>query len=158
MLIYHPLTDAYHNLYRNLAILQRFKKISLDYDTLLIFNYFFLFPQDLRRTTLPQKYGRIKKMKYENKFNIVKNTRPVIQRLKAVQDITIQSLVGYGLIDEELYLVENKITLLDTNISIPEVNDIHKEILGLYEDYLVNLGSKELKKRTKILQYRYEQS
>lgn len=158
MILYHPLTDAYHNIFRNLAILQSFENSAIEYDRLLIYNYYFLFPQDLRRTTLPRKFSNYKNIKFQNKFNSVKNFQTVVSRLRSVQEITIQSLIGFGFVDPETYLKENTIFLkksaFDKKI---EIDEIHKDVINLYKEYFNNLNLRELKERTKILEYRYEQ-
>jgi hypothetical protein len=158
MILYHPLTDAYHNLYRNLSILQSFEKSSIESDRLLIYNYFFLFPQELRRTTLPKEFSSYKKIKFQNKFNSIKNYQTVIGRLRTVQEITIQSLIGYGFANQKIYLKENKITLNDLAFEKKmHLDEVHKNVITLYKEYFQFLNLRELKERTKILEYRYEQ-
>lgn len=159
MILYHPLTDAYHNIYRNLAILQSIEKSSIEPDRLLIYNYFFLFPQELRRTTLPKEFSNYKKVKFLNKFNSVKNYQTVVGRLRTVQEIAIQSLIGYGLIDQKIYLKYNNLTLSEFAYEKKmDLDDVHKNVVTLYKEYFQFLNLRELKERTKILEYRYEQS
>lgn len=158
MILYHPLTDAYHNLYRNLAILQSLKSDPIESDRLLIYNYFFLFPQELRITILPNEYSSYKKIKFQNKFNSIKNHQTVVGRLKTVQEITIQSLIGYGFVNQKIYLKENNITLNDSAFDKKfDLDDVHKKVITLYKEYFHFLSLRELKQRTKILEYRYEQ-
>jgi hypothetical protein len=157
MILYHPLTDAYHNLYRNLSILQSFEKPSIEFDRLLIYNYFFLFPQELRRTTLPKEFSGYKKIKFQNKFNSIKNYQMVIGRLRTVQEITIQSLIGYGFVNQKIYLKENNIALNELEFEKMDLDEIHKNVITLYKEYFQFLNLRDLKERTKILEYRYEQ-
>lgn len=160
MLIYHPLTDVYNCINRYLLILNEFKGLKLENDRISIYDYFILFPQELRKVSLPNELRAYKIVKIQNKYNEVKNSKTVYRRLKVVQSISTNNLITHGIINSESYKEDNLITTneLFDSISIDVLSDVEKRVFELITNYFNTLSLKDLKERTKLTEHRYEHS
>lgn len=160
MLIYHPLTDVYHCISRNLILLTKFQHLHFEADRLSIYDYYLLFPQDLRKVSLPNDFRKFKKIKFQNKYNEVKNPQTVYRRLKEIQKISTNSLITHGLVNAKHFKIENIILANESIDSIDTFNlsKVEIEVIELIEKYFNKISLRELKERTKLTEYRYEQS
>ncbi|WP_299249477.1 ABC-three component system middle component 5 [uncultured Aquimarina sp.] len=156
MIIYHPLTDVYHSINRGLILFNHFSNMEMDRYS--IYDYFLLFPQDLRKVSLPNEFRGFKKIKFQNKYNLVKNSKNTFKRLKEIQNITVSSLIMYGAIEADdfnekgILTVKNKINFDQTP------SEMDKKVIELIDKYFNNITLRELKERTKLTEYRYEHS
>lgn len=160
MLIYHPLTDVYHCINRNLILLKEFADITFENDRFSIYDYYLLFPQDLRKVSLPNELRVFKKIKFQNKYNEVKNSQTVYKRLKDIQKISVNSLITHGLVNAKTYKNQNLIigNKSLTNIDIDKLTETESEVIKLIKIYFNKISLRELKERTKLTEYRYEHS
>ncbi|TVZ48649.1 ABC-three component system middle component 5 [Olleya sp. Hel_I_94] len=160
MLIYHPLTDVYHCINRNLILLNEFTGTTFENDRFSIYDYYLLFPQDLRKVSLPNDFRMYKKIKFQNKYNEVKNSQTVYKRLRDIQKISVNSLITHGLVNAKSYkeanlIVGNKtITDIDSDV----LTETETEVVNLIKIYFNKISLRELKERTKLTEYRYEHS
>ena len=160
MLIYHPLTDVYHCINRNLILLNEFADITFENDRFSIYDYYLLFPQDLRKVSLPNELRVYKKIKFQNKYNEVKNSQTIYKRLKDIQKISVNSLITHGLVNAKTYKNQNLIigNKSLTNIDIDKLTETESEVIKLIKIYFNKISLRELKERTKLTEYRYEHS
>lgn len=158
MLVYHPAFDNYHCIVRLLKILNNIPQNEYSIDRIKIYDYFLLFPNDLRKLTLPTAWGSFKMIKPQNRFNEVQNSIDVYNRISGFQTIALNALASFGLIDSELF---NKdfIRLRPVTLEIDlKLTDIEIKLFELINRYLNNLSIKELKERTKLMNHKHELS
>ncbi|XGA84107.1 hypothetical protein OEG92_03955 [Polaribacter sejongensis] len=124
-----------------------------------IYDYYLLFPNDTRNTSLPSGYRSYKKLKYQNKFNIINNQKTVFKRLKSIQDICINNLISYNIIDSKEFKEKQVLQLISNTSKITFTKTpIDDLVLALFSEYFDKINVKELKERTKLTEHRYEQS
>ena len=166
MLLYHPLYDAHHCVYR-LLMLRRDCVISdLYWDQLKILDFYNLFPHFLSDIRLPRELisrrpllRRIKKP-YED----LPSSKRLVFELGEIQEQTAKSMVAKGIFDRDA-LVQGKIVVRE--------NMIDKKLLSLIESnpfrdqewykFLTTelslvpvFGADGLKDRTGLMEYRYD--
>ncbi|TSE03529.1 ABC-three component system middle component 5 [Aquimarina algiphila] len=156
MIIYHPLTDVYHSINRGLILFNHFSKIEMDRYS--IYDYFLLFPQDLRKTSLPNGFREFKKIKFQNKYNLIKNRKNTFKRLKEIQNITINSLIMYGIVDANDFKDKGILTVKNNSNFNQSSSETDEKVIELINKYFNNITLRELKERTKLTEYRYEHS
>lgn len=59
MLVYHPAYDAYHCLFRMMAIMENTNRLEID--KLKILDFYILFPALLSEVKMPREFIKIKK-------------------------------------------------------------------------------------------------
>lgn len=167
MLVYHPMNDPYHCIYRILCILFDLKQENINLDLIRILDFYVLFPSRLKNIVLPQIYNSYKKIfkdisePYENLPIDIK----LLDGLKELQNNALKTLAAYNIIDSYCYLNEDKIIFYKDNITqgmLSLINDsqirqkdwykILIEKISIIEFY----GNKGLKYRTKLLEYQYD--
>ncbi|MDN3619847.1 hypothetical protein QWY81_10315 [Polaribacter undariae] len=166
MIIYHPLTDVFHAMNRCMIILKyiensnyKLKGKVMNIERYRIYDYYLLFPNDTRNTSLPSGYRSYKKLKYQNKFNIINNQKTVFKRLKSIQDICINNLISYNIIDSKEFKEKQVLQLISNTSKITFTKTpIDDLVLALFSEYFDKINVKELKERTKLTEHRYEQS
>jgi len=125
-------------------------------DRIKIYDYFLLFPTELRKVTLPPVWNNFKKIKTENKYNQVQNSIDVFMRISGFQDIALNALSSFGLIDNQLFS-EDFIKKTNKPIKLElKLTPVEQNYFDLVNRYFNNLNLKELKQRTKLIDYRYE--
>lgn len=162
MLIYHPLTDLYHALNRCLIIIDYAEKSdnkSIDIERYRIYDYYLLFPNDIRNTSLPTEFRGFKKIKFENKYNIVKNRKTVFKRLRNIQDMCINNLISHNIVNSKMFIEKKVLTLNEEYTKVDFIKtDLDYLVLDLFSNYFDNISLRSLKERTKLTQHRYEHS
>ena len=158
MLIYHPAFDTYHCLARVLKILNNIPVQQYSMDRIKIYDYFLLFPNETKKIVLPPAWSQYKKIKAETRYNQVPNTRDIFMRISSFQDLALNAMASYELIDAELFskdiiLKSSKVVELE-----PVINEIEQMYFRFLNDYANKLPLKELKERTKLMEHRYELS
>ena len=121
MIIYHPLTDVFHAMNRCMIILKyiensnyKLKGGVMNIERYRIYDYYLLFPNDIRNISLPSSYRGFKTLKYQNKFNTIKNQKTVFKRLKNIQDICINNLISYNIIDSKEFKEKQVLKLISS--------------------------------------------
>lgn len=164
MLIYHPALDAYHCVFRMLAITQSLAR--LEFLKLRILDFYMCFPAEVAAVQLPEEHIDIKKVAKASKNEY----RGPISSLRTFQDmepIHVSSgrlLAASGLFDLEQFELG---IVLRTNSKLPESlataisemqasdGELRKYILTkMSEIPLSGIGG--LKKRTGLMEYRYD--
>jgi hypothetical protein len=158
MLVYHPAFDNYHCIVRILKILNNIPNVQHNIDRIKIYDYLLLFPNDLRKLSLPTAWNNYKTIKPQNRFNAVQNSVDVYNRISGFQNIALSALASFGLIDNSLFN-NDYIKLNDVVTEIPLIlTDVEVKLFDFINRYLNNLNIKELKERTKLMNHRYELS
>ncbi|KGN81827.1 hypothetical protein HW49_03840 [Porphyromonadaceae bacterium COT-184 OH4590] len=158
MIVYHPVYDIYHCLTRTLKILRCLGNKSYEKDRIKIYDYYFLFPCETDNITLPRQFSAYKKICRANRYNKVYDVRNTFSQLESVQETAYRALASFGFIENGL-LFDDIVKL--TNNSIPEnllfeLTDAEATYMELVTAFFENISIVELKKRTKLMEYRYE--
>lgn len=148
----------YHCLTRTLKILKCLGEKSHEKDRIKIYDYYFLFPFETKRITLPSDYSNYKNICETNRYNKVYDMKNTFSLLESVQETAYRALASFGFIDNEM-LFNEKIKL--TNKPIPDdlLFDLEKFELYYMElviNYFETISIRELKERTKLMEFRYE--
>ena len=167
MIIYHPAYDFNHCAFRFITLLSAIKEHKINWETMQILDFYYVFPHLLADIRLPrnpiatkQKLKKIIPETYES----LPNPRQQMFELKALQNETARALVAKGLIDKNLYL-KNIIKLHAERV--PET--LHEQIIKnekretewfqllveVLAKYPIN-GKNGLKHRTQLLEFRYD--
>lgn len=158
MIVYHPVYDIYHCLTRTLKILRCLGNKSYEKDRIKIYDYYFLFPCETDNITLPRQFSAYKKICRANRYNKVYDVRNTFSQLESVQETAYKALASFGFIENNS-LFDDIIKL--TNNSIPEnllfdLTDAETSYMELVTTFFENISIVELKKKTKLMEYRYE--
>jgi hypothetical protein len=143
-----------------LKLLNSLSKKEFESDRLRIYDYYYLFINDLENVCLPKEFVKYKHLELNNKYNKVQNPRYTFSQLESVQNLALKALTSFGFIDIELF---NKDIIMFTGIDIPE--GLINELTSLEASYVYfvtecfeKLSIRELKQRTSLMDYRYELS
>jgi uncharacterized protein YcbK (DUF882 family) len=161
MLIYHPAYDAYHGIVRIVKILQVISSGKrLEVDRLRIYDYFFLFPNELENVTLPIMQSKFKRILKNNKYNKIQNAKSAFLQIEPIQVLSLKSLASFNFIDSTQLLSDfvQRTTQAIPEELILELSETEKEYLELVSTYFETITLKELKKRSGLMEYRYELS
>jgi hypothetical protein len=158
MLVYHPAFDNYHCLARILKILENIPMKEYGRDRIKIYDYFLLFPTEIRKITLPTVWSRYKTIKKENRYNEVQNTKDVFYRVSSFQDLALSALASFNMIERDLFtrdIIKRTSNPVEFEIITDEIERLYFQFLN---DYANKLSLKDLKERTKLMEHRYELS
>ena len=131
---------------------------SYEKDRIKIYDYYFLFPCETDNITLPRQFSAYKKICRANRYNKVYDVRNTFSQLESVQETAYKALASFGFIENNS-LFDDIIKL--TNNSIPEnllfdLTDAETSYMELVTTFFENISIVELKKKTKLMEYRYE--
>lgn len=164
MLIYHPAYDAYHCIFRMIALIDHVNKIEVDKARIL--DFYLTFPALLSEIRMPHHYSAIKKeaKKYSNDYRDPINGYSTFRDMHEIQMAAIRCLTATGLI--ELKSLENGV-IERTNKSIPDAlllsmrdflnakKDVYFFIINTLSQFHLT-GKDGLKDRTKLMEFRYD--
>ncbi|MES2425469.1 MAG: ABC-three component system middle component 5 [Bacteroidota bacterium] len=158
MLVYHPAFDNYHCIVRVLKLLNNMPNDKYSIDRIKMYDYLLLFPNDLRKLTLPTAWNNFKNIKAQNRFNEVQNSMDIYNRISGFQNIALNALATFGVIDQALFNKDFiKLTKTPVDISL-SLTDVEVKLFDFINRYLNNLSLKELKERTKLMNHKHELS
>lgn len=166
MLIYHPAYDAYHCLFRMIALIDHVNEIEVDKARIL--DFYLIFPALLAEVRMPHNYSPIKKeaKKYSNDYRNPINSSSTFRDMHEIQMAAIRCLAATGLI--ELESLEKGI-IERANKSIPdglllsmrdflnEKKDVYIFIINTLSQFHLT-GKDGLKDRTNLMEFRYDYS
>lgn len=163
MVVYHPAFDSFHCITRLSKILKLLPSKKRHLDRIRIYDYYFLFINDLENISIPvefSEYRQYKKIISNSKYNKVISPKLSFFQLEKIQDLAIQTLASYGFINKEL-LCES--IILNTALEIPpilveKITEEEKKYLELVSNVFEKMSLRQLKERTKLMEYRYELS
>lgn len=167
MLIYHPIEDVNHCVFRSLLLLQQTNLAEIDFELYKLLDFYILFPHMLKRIEpFPRELTRYKKVisKIPEPFEAMRNTGRVLYELEGLQNVAIQNLLAKELIDYDSFMLNQ---LKRTQNPLPDIlaaaiksaSQVKKE----WFDFVVNelpqvdfSGKSGLKKRTGLMEFRYD--
>src|SRR5476649_1667680 len=99
MLIYHPAYDAYHCLFRMIALIDHFNEIEVDKARIL--DFYLIFPSLVSEIRMPHNYSSIKKIakKYSNNYRNPISIVATFRDMHQIQIAAIRCLAATGLIE-----------------------------------------------------------
>ncbi len=168
MLIYHPVHDINHCIYRILRFLEVSEHSEFTWEQIRLFDFYSLFPHLLKKIKpFPQKLRAHKKSvsQISNVYESMPNEKRVFHELMPIQNTAIHNLVAKNLINAELFF--NK-TVSRTTEDLPskllEVISSDPITQEEWYQFLVNklpitifTGKKGLKYRSDLMEYRYDE-
>lgn len=165
MLTYHPKNDIYHCIYRILSIIKISEDQLIEIDKLKLLDFYFLFPHLLKEVTIPREniYAFIKReiRQIPLPYETLPDKRRLYSELVIFQNRAIDILQSKKIIKEESNsLIADKnfqskeISTLSKNNKFIE-NDFYKNLVNCFQEIPL-LGANGLKKRTDLLEYRYD--
>lgn len=171
MIVYHPAFDLYHSVYRLLQILSHFQKSEyVELDRLRIWDYYLLFPDQMKTIRLKKEEADIKKLihfyitKKPNPYEEVADNRKMFEKIKPYQLTAVKSLASYGIIKLS-YLSENRVTIVSKELlkhyilKLEPLSPKERNVISLMTSHFYQIsmfGPMGLKARTKLLESKYD--
>lgn len=164
MLIYHPAYDAYHCVFRMLAVAERVKNTEIDKARLL--DFYLVFPGAIEKIRLPSDMRALRQVAKDvaNVYrNPVSNSSTFLE-MRHIQEAALKSIAASGLIDIDRYsagYVERTLMTLPSSVE----KKLHEflSVNSLVVDAVLNelakiplLGRDGLKHRSQLMEYRYD--
>lgn len=168
MLIYHPVFDANHCVFRTLLLLQEQNNSEIDIELFRIMDFYVLFPSLLKAIKpFPNKLSKYKKdVKLINEpYEKITNPNRIFLELRRIQSIAFHHLLSKQLIDMDSFdngkIKRTEASLPETlleSISKTEYKNCKWFILISRELKKIEFyGASGLKKRTGLMEYRYDE-
>lgn len=164
MLIYHPAYDAYHCLFRMLAILERTGRVEVD--KLKILDFYILFPSMLSDIKMPRNFIGIKKIAsgIYNQYHDPINPKVAFKEMRYIQEAAIKCMLAAGyIISEDLdsgYVQRSKKELpSEIALKMKSFLDDKEPFSSFITNDLSTFhlaGPDGLKARTQLMEYRYD--
>lgn len=164
MLIYHPAYDAYHCVFRMLAVAERINNAEIDKAKLL--DFFLVFPGAIGKIRLPSDMLSLRKISKEaaNVYRDPVSRASTFLEMRHIQEAALKSIAASGLIDIDQYSAGY---VVRTSMALPNaVEEKLQEFLSLNSivvDAVLNdlakiplLGKDGLKHRSELMEYRYD--
>ena len=167
MLIYHPIHDVNHCVYRILLILENSQHSHIDLDLFRLIDFYLLFPHLIKEIKpFPAELISFKKVikHIPEPYEFIGNVKRTMHELEAIQTTAIQNLMAKNIIEIDSY--QNK-SLKRTEELLPEsIYEIIMNNAVVKEEWfrmLINefpnvtfFGKKGLKARSGLMEYRYD--
>ncbi|HBR4757619.1 TPA: hypothetical protein L9W62_003470 [Klebsiella pneumoniae] len=164
MLVYHPAYDAYHCLFRMMAIIERAGELEID--KLKILDFYILFPSLLSNVKMPRQFVKVKKMaeRFYNEYHDPMNPGMTFKEMRHIQDAAIKCMLAAGYINsDELsngYVVR-------TDKELPEKISLEMKVFlenkEPFSSFIIQnmakfhlTGPDGLKSRTQLMEHRYD--
>lgn len=165
MLIYNPAYDIYHCIFRIYNILQKIEfESSIEFERVRIIDFHLVFPSALASIEFPPGFNKIKRSisKIDFSYREISNKYITFQTMHILQEQAIDFLKTQGYIEvNNLNQISKTSLFSNLKINTPaqfftelEKNDENRIMNFFYNTHLN--GSNSLKKRTKLLEYRYD--
>lgn len=167
MLIYHPVYDLNHSLFRALMILEASEHAEIHLDLFRIIDFYTVFPHLIKEIKpFPmelKKYKKVLKLIPEP-YERIGNIKRIMFELEAVQTTALQNLLAKGFIDLEAFKakrVRRSEVELSLNLAqeINENNTAKSEWFRMLVNNLCDVevkGKAGLKSRTGLMEFRYD--
>lgn len=165
MILYHPLFDVYHCLFRILLLLETSNKKEMEKERLRILDFYLLFPHALKSFRFP------KHLKSKSKFvNSLKTSYEqfgssyiLFLKLTPFQDSALGHLISTNIINKdkfEIGIIERTSTFLPEEvINSFKKPDIDSNLVSLLSGFFteINLdGTDGLKARSGLIEFKYD--
>lgn len=165
MLIYHPLYDEYHCIFRLLRLLEAAGSKDIEIDRLRILDFYLLFPFLLTQMSFPRSALKHKKgLPPGGPYETIRDPYKVFIQLEPFQQSALNCLVSFGLLDsiklKEGFAKRTQKALPSALAdSIQMANAKDSDLIALLTGPLFDLdfyGPQGLKARTRLMEYRYD--
>lgn len=168
MLIYHPVYDLNHSLFRALMILETTEHPEIHLDLFRIIDFYTVFPHLIKEIKpFPMELRRYKKNinKIPEPYERIVNVKRVMFDLEAIQTTALQNLLAKGFIDLESFK-SKKIQRSERKISLELAREVNENDTAKSEWFLMLVndfsnieikGNAGLKSRTGLMEFRYDQ-
>lgn len=164
MLIYHPAYDAYHCIFRMIALIDHVNEIEVDKARIL--DFYLIFPALISEIRMPHNYSGIKKeaKKYSNEYRNPISIIATFRDMYEIQMAAIRCLAATGLIEIEpletgvIKRTDKPIPdglLLSMRDFLNAKEDIHTFIISKLSQFHLT-GKDGLKDRTNLMEFRYD--
>ena len=164
MLIYHPAYDAYHCIFRMLAIVNVIPNLEVDKARLL--DFYLLFPSAMSKIRLPQalSHARIIARAAANIYRDPINPSATFRELHHIQEAALKCIAASGIINIKSYELG---IIVRTELAIPEDLSNKLDVFVASQTESTQFVLKELstiplkginglKDRTELMEYRYD--
>ena len=167
MLIYHPVHDINHCIYRTLRFLEVSEHTSFSWEQLRLLDFYSLFPHLLNKIApFPRELSAFKKIisRIPEAYEAISNDKRIFHEMMPIQNTALHNLIARDMIDSERY-AEQVISRSSADLPEKLIERINSDPLikeGWYlflvnELPLVNFeGKKGLKSRSDLMEYRYD--
>ena len=166
MLIYHPVFDIYHCIFRILRLLNRMPKEAHTTERIRILDFYLLFPEQLNSFSFPRGFSTLKKclLALPPRYETFPDPRLIFNQMEAYQKAALEKLSASGLIDAA-QLSNGNVLLLPSKLpadlkeALQHADQKFPELIaGLSEELsAVDLyGKSGLKHRSDLFEYRYD--
>lgn len=168
MIVYNQAFDINHAIFRITSLLSFYKGESLEIERLRIWDFYLAFPREVSNIRFgnEKEDNEVKKLfpKKDNPYEVISNPNKLFGRMQPYQLIAIKTLASYGVINKD-YFQLNRITKVNKDLltdylkenasfSERELNII--KIMTSYFNFMPLYGTKGLKSRTNLLEYKYD--
>lgn len=167
MLIYHPAQDANHCVFRTLLLLEHTVHEDIELELYRLLDFYILFPHLLKHIIpLPAEIRTYKRLlaNIPDPFEAMRNTKRIMYELESLQTVALHNLLAKQIIDIESFKAKR---LRRTDVPIPlelssaiQASEIAQKgwfRVVVNELPTVNFGGmKGLKKRTGLMEFRYD--
>ncbi|WP_256081428.1 ABC-three component system middle component 5 [Massilia sp. YIM B04103] len=164
MLIYHPGYDAYHCIFRLLAVIDHVQDLEIDKARIL--EFFLLYPSAVAQIKIPQGMTAIRKEAklLSNQYHDPINIKTTFRDMRFIQDAALKCIAAASLIDLDRFELGY---ITRTEVPIPEslnlyINSFIRQHENISQFVLEELsamplfGQNGLKHRTELMEYRYD--
>ncbi|EEZ5683172.1 hypothetical protein LOX07_000261 [Escherichia coli] len=164
MLVYHPAYDAYHCLFRMMAIMENTNRLEID--KLKILDFYILFPALLSEVKMPREFIKIKKTAklHHNEYHDPLSPRIIFKEMRQIQDAALKCMLATGYIDSNDFsngFVSRTNKQLPLNLALEM--GVFLERKEPFSSFITQkmakfhlTGPDGLKARTKLMEYRYD--
>lgn len=168
MLIYHPVQDANHCMFRALLMLENSVHSEIDINLYRLIDFYMLFPSLLKEIRpLPEALRSYRKVfnTIPEPYESLKNTKRIIHQLEPLQTVALQNLIAKDLVDLDVFKESKKIRRTDKPLpetlrdAIQSSHYVSEEWFRVVINELPNIsftGRNGLKKRSGLMEYRYD--
>ena len=165
MLIYHPVYDVNHGMFRLLRLLNSSPSESMPWDAYRIVDFYYVFPHLLADVGWPRAFNSRKK-KYQggaSSYTRIPSPKIFIRQLRGVHETIARSLVSKGYLEPigdvpmMLKRTQQRLPdrLTDAFVRADQDEDL-VELLAVNIAAIPLAGKDGLKARTRLLEHRYE--
>lgn len=167
MIIYHPVYDINHCLYRILLALETSDHDEFDWSLFKLMDFYVLFPHLLKEIKpFPHSLRAFKKIikLIPDTYEVLPNSKRIIFELESIQNAAVQNLMAKGLISVSKFdkqVVSRTTELLPESLQdkISSDSRVNKEWYRLIVNELPLSdfdGKNGLKARSKLMEYKYD--
>ena len=166
MIVYHPAYDINHCAFRFISLLSDVENYEMNWDSLKILDFYYVFPHLLEQVRLPKNLIANKNTlsRIPLSYETLPNPQRLMFGLSALHNEAARALIARRLIDKDLFLKNIvKLDIYHLPASLAEVIISSQQRKTVWYSLLVNVlaqypteGNNGLKSRTNLMEYRYD--